>query len=234
MQLSTATHSHGPGIWQRIGVSLLAIAGSFTASSSARAKEVGQRKGFYLHVGVGGAGVSMARKGSIGAGGPAYFLGNSHIEGGGGAFELSVGGAVTPGFVLSGVFSSQQIASARLEQEGAPARGLTGPLTFVLLGVAIDWFPAARGDFHVGAAAAIAGAWVKSPQPAFTEYLGGAGGALSAHVGYLHRVSDSWSLGLLLRLTGARLHGEDTQLGITGSEDDDVRSAALLVAACFN
>ncbi len=189
--------------------------------------------GFFLRVGVGAGGLSAEREGRISLGTSSFYAGTSNIAGGGGAFELSMGGALRPGLVLAGTFASQQVGKPVLEQDGRE-RKLEGPFTFALLGIALDWYPEPGGGFHVGGAASIAGAWVKSPQPAFTEYLGGGGGALSAHLGYSFWVSPQWSLGALLRVAGARLHGEETQFGITGSEDDDVRSVSVLVGATFN
>jgi hypothetical protein len=191
--------------------------------------------GLFLRVGAGVGGLSMTRSGSVAAGSSAAFLvGDSRIGGGTGAFELTVGGALRPGVILAGSFASQNIANPVLERDGDSDVSLDGPLAFVQLGLLLDVYPDPRGGFHLGGSASFAGAWVKSPPPRFTDYLGGGGGALALHAGYSWWVSDDWAIGLLARASAARLHGEDTQFGITGAEDDRVTAFALMVAATFN
>jgi hypothetical protein len=217
------------------GFPLLAAAAlaGLVSPGTARGDTARQHDGFFLRVGLGGSSLGMRREGRVGLGTPKYYTGESTIAGRTGAFELSIGGALAPGVVLAGTFASDRLSEPTLDQ-GSSSTRLPGPLTFARLGIAMDWYPDPRGGLHLGAGASLAGAWVKSPPPAFTEYLGGGGGALSAHVGYGFWVGEQWSLAALLRATGARLRGETTQLGITGREDDTVKSLSLLIGAVFN
>lgn len=196
--------------------------------AAARADAPATHDGLFLRVGLGVSGLDMQRAGHVSAGSAAYYTGDSSIGGGAGALELTLGGSLAPGLVLAATMLGQQIASPALSKDGGGDVALDGPLHFLLVGASLEYFPDPRGGFHFGGTVAASGAWVKSPPPRFTDYLGGAGGALSVDVGYLWWLSKRWSLGALLRLTGARLHGESTQLGITGSEDDTVRAVTLL------
>ncbi len=200
----------------------------------ARADAPRTRDGLYLKVGVGASGLSMSRAGHVSAGsGPAAYTGDSSIGGGGGAFELTLGGTLRPGLILAGTLVDQSVASPALHTDARDI-DLDGQLHYGLLGATLTWFPQPNGGFHVGGTLAAARAWAKAPQPAFSEYLGGAGGALALDAGYLWWISDQWSLGLSARLSGARLHGEVTQLGITGSEDDTVSAFMLAFSAVYH
>lgn len=205
------------------------------ATAPARAGDAPRtHDGLLLRVGAGAGGIAMSRSGHLSAGTSSAFLGDSRVGGGTGAFDVTLGGAIRPGLILAGVLASQHLASPVLERDGQSDLPLDGPLAFVQLGVLLDVYPNPRGGFHLGGSASIAGAWVKSPPPRFTEYLGGSGGALAVHAGYSWWIADAWSLGVLARASGARLHGEHTELGITGAEDDRVSAFAILLEATFN
>lgn len=194
-----------------------------------------ERDGLFLRLGLGGAGLGMDRTGHVGVGTqPAWYAGESRIAGGAAASELTIGGTFSNGIVLAGSLLGHQIGDPTLERDGGSDLGLEGPLQFSAVGITVAYFPRSTGGFHVGGTAALAAAWAKAPPPRFTEYIGGAGGAIAVEAGYLWWVADQWSLGALVRLTGARLHGEDTQLGVTGSEDDTVRALSIVFQAVYN
>jgi hypothetical protein len=160
-------------------------------------------------------------------------VGDSSIAGGGGAFELALGGTLRPGLVLAGTIVYQNVSDPSLHSNSGDVP-LDGQLHYDLLGATLAWFPQPNGGFHIGGTLGIARAWAKSPPPQFTEYFGGAGGAIALEAGYLWWVSEQWSLGLSARLSGARLHGEVTQLGITGTEDDTVSAFMLAFSAAYH
>jgi hypothetical protein len=201
----------------------------------ARADAPRTRDGLFLRLGVGVSGLSMTRDGSVSAGGSApYYTGESRISGGGSAAELTIGGMLRPGLMLGATILSHETgANPTLRADGGDVR-LAGPLRFALLGASLEYFPNPRGGFHFGGTLALAFAWAEVPPPRWTEYLGGGGGAISLGAGYLWWVSDGWSLGLLARATGARIHGETTQVGITGAEDDNVSAFSLAFTGVYN
>lgn len=203
-------------------------------ASVARADAPRTRDGLYLKLGVGASGLSMTRAGHVSAGGndPTY-TGDSKIEGGGSSFELTLGGTLRPGLVLAGTIVNQNVAGAKL-QSGGTETTLASDLHYGLLGATLIWFPQPNGGFHIGGTLGIARAWARVPQPIFSEYLGGAGGVIAVDAGYLWWVSEQWSLGASARLSAANLHGEVTQLGVTGSEDDSVGAFMLAFSAAYH
>src|SRR5690348_15566979 len=89
----------------------------FIASQApvARADAPRTRDGLYLRLGVGGSGLSMTRSGHVSAGGSApTYVGDSTIAGGGGAFELTLGGTLRPGLVLGGTLVDQTVTKPSL------------------------------------------------------------------------------------------------------------------------
>ena len=208
---------------------LLSLAGQ------ARADAPRTRDGLFLRLGLGLSAVSMTRDGNVSAGNSApYYTGESRISAGGGVTELTIGGMLRPGLMLGGMILNHQSGeNPTLRADGGDVR-LIGPLRFALIGVALEYFPDPHGGFHFGGSLALAGAWAEVPPPRWTQYLGGAGGAISVGAGYLWWVSDGWSLGILARLTGARVHGETTQIGVTGAEDDTVSAFSLAFSAVYN
>jgi hypothetical protein len=213
------------------GVTLVAAA---LSASVARADAPRTRDGLYLSIGAGASGLSMSRSGHVSAGGSApTYVGDSSIAGGGGSFELTLGGTLRPGLVLAGTLVDQTVGSPSLHSDAGDVP-LDGQLHYGLLGATLAWFPEPNGGFHLGGTLALARAWAHSPPPHFAEYLGGAGGAIAFDAGYLWWVSDQWSLGLNARLSAARLHGQVTQLGVTGSEDDSVGAFMLAFSAAYH
>src|SRR5262245_52353317 len=146
------------------------------APAAARAQaEAGSRQrehdGFFLRVALGGSGLSMKREGSLRLGSAGTGTGSSEISGGAGVGELSIGGAIAKGLVLSGTLLAHSHSEPTLDVEGGGTIALDGPLTFAVVGASLEYFPDPRGGFHFGGTIGVAGAWVKSPPPSFTEYL---------------------------------------------------------------
>jgi hypothetical protein len=212
---------------------IAALAAALLTPTLARADAPRTRDGLYLQLGVGASGLSMSRSGHVSAGNQAAYTGDSSIAGGGGSFELTLGGTLRPGLILAGTLVDQTVGRPTLHTDSNDY-ALDGQLHYGLLGATLTWFPRPEAGFHMGVTLAAARAWAKAPQPALSEYLGGAGGALALDAGYLWWVSEQWSLGLNARLSGAKLHGEATTLGITGSEDDKVSAFMLAFSAVYN
>jgi len=107
-----------------------------------------------------------------------------------------------------------------------------------VLAAFVDWFPDVRGGFHFGAGLGWAVAVASAPDASVFDYIGGGGPALSAHLGYDFWIARQWSLGGMLRWTGASLAGEDTVNteggDVTGSEQDRVSVLALTFTALYH
>jgi hypothetical protein len=162
------------------------------------------------------------------------FNGKSKIQGGGGASELSIGGTLGSGLVLCGTLLTQNVVEPELEPEEGDNVELGGNLNFILLGPGIHWYPDATGGFHFGATLGIAAAAAKTPDNSVFENLGGGGGGLSLAVGYDFWIADQWSLGGMLRFTGASLHGEASENNIDAEEDDTLSAVSLMFTALYH
>jgi hypothetical protein len=192
--------------------------------------------GFYLRLSVGGGALATETDFSADGG--------MSVRGGGIALDLTLGGTPTPGLVIGGGFLLQEAFDPRLEfhagdfQISGRARGRGSSMEFLVLGPMIDAFPNPNGGFHLGAL--IGPASVGLPDQ---NDNASAGFGLSAWVGYMWWVSSEWSLGGLLRVTGARtertvgLVGTDSQGGLALVEEDIVdttRAYALMFSAAFH
>lgn len=160
--------------------------------------------------------------------------GESEISGGGSAFELSIGGTIARGLVLCGTLYSQSVQDAKLAPEDGEERELDGNLNFVLLGPGIHWYPDPTGGFHVGLTIGLAAAVAKTPDGSRFENLGGVGGGGSIAAGYDFWIAEQWSIGPMLRLTGANLHGEDKDGNVEASEDDKLSAVSLMISGVFH
>jgi hypothetical protein len=163
--------------------------------------------------------------------------GSSSIGGGSFATELSIGGTPGDGFVIAGTLLGQTIPKPVLKSDQARDVDLPNALTFSVLGVSMDWFPNPTGGFHVGATLGFAVAAAPRPKTDVFDTLGGGGGALAISTGYDFWIADQWSLGALLRLTGARLSGDQkatdpaTQTEVEATETDTITAFAIYLTA---
>lgn len=158
--------------------------------------------GFYLRMAV-GVGAFSSR--DVVDGSPA---GQPTFAGGGSAAELTIGGALRPGFVLaaSGLWQSSLVGTLRDEAGQAT---LTRRHDFVLFGPTIDLFPWPRRGFHVLATLGPAVMGDYRDDRVQKTWTTRTGGGLSIGAGYDAWVSANWSLGFLVRATGATLDGSE-------------------------
>lgn len=183
--------------------------------------------GFYLRLALGLGGLGMSRDVDARIGGTAFSTGESSVGGFTLHNEVTVGGTPTDGLVLGGSILSYIVGSSEIKAADGSTRELDSALRFVVIGPSVDWFPVADAGFHLGGTFGIAGAWAKLPEEEPFENVGGAGGALSLLVGYDWWVAREWSLGALVRLTGAGIKGEDRQAGVTARETSSVGSLTI-------
>ena len=178
--------------------------------------------GFYLRAALGMGGGTLDRKGSLDTGSGGVYGGNSSISGPMGVFELAAGGTPTTGLVVLGGVASYRLEEAKLDRDSGEEVDLGGVLEAGIVGAGVEYFPDERGGLHLGALLGLGFASAPTPSGSLFDQLGDAGGALSLSVGYGWWVSDSWSLVLLGRFVGGRLHGEATKQGVKGAEDDQL------------
>lgn len=165
--------------------------------------------------------------------------GSSSIGGASIATELSIGGTPGDGFVIAGTLLGQSIPKPVLKRDQASDVDLPGPLTLNVIGVSMDWFPNPTGGFHVGAMLGFAVATAPRPKTDLFDVVGGGGGALAISTGYDFWIADQWSLGALLRLTGARLTSDQkatdptTLTEVEATETDTVSAFAIYLTALY-
>jgi len=139
-------------------------------------------------------------------------------------FNGLVGGATAPGVILGGSLALDSLPSTTFEADAYRAK--TGAI-LLSIGPFIDGYPNPRGGFHLGGTIG----------PSFARLVSNTGFAgtkavgisLAAWLGYDWWVADQWSVGGLLRLSGAnnRSSHSSPDLGI------NTRSIALLFTAAY-
>jgi hypothetical protein len=182
--------------------------------------------GFYLRLALGIGGLALDRKTE-----DELFENDpdsqSSIGGVGGVFELSIGGTPAEGLVIAGTLLTHSVADPTVQFDGGEEVELSDPLVFALLGATVDYYPNAHGGFHFGGTLGPALAVVERPEG--TGDIGGAGIGLSALAGYDWWIGDEWSLGVLGRLSAARVRGKPTEtVGNTERDGQDDGTAAAL------
>jgi hypothetical protein len=172
--------------------------------------------GFYLRL---SAGLGDA-KSSISTDNTAYP--NHGVGGAGLASDLWIGGTPWSGIAIGGLLGLQRMRDSEMRIEGeSTGDGMTA--NFWQLGAFIDAFPDARRGLHFGGALYLAALNTRADSHALADELNvrdydGGGLGLSAWVGYMGWVGPEWSLGGLLKLSGA---------GTRQEKDDVVREAQV-------
>jgi hypothetical protein len=165
--------------------------------------------GFYLRLaaGLGGGKTSLSTDSS---GYPNHGVGGVGLAG-----DIWIGGTPWSGIAVGGLLGLQRMRDSELRIEGDnTGEGMTAQLWS--LGVFIDAFPDARRGLHFGGALYLAGINTNGDSHELEElnvknYSGG-GLGLSAWVGYMGWVGPEWSLGGLLKLSGAATRKEEDDL----------------------
>lgn len=189
--------------------------------------------GFYLRLALGGGGGKLERSGNLDAGNGVY-SGDSSISGPMSVFELALGGTPAPGLVVFGGLVAYTHPEAKLEREDGSEVDLDGGLETGIMGAGVDYYIDDRGGFHFGGMLGLGYARAPTPEGSLFENMGGAGGALSLSIGYDWWVSEQWSIGVLGRALGGKLHGEATTAGVTGSEDDTLSAGSIAFTALYH
>ena len=149
--------------------------------------------GFYLRLGLGlGLGGVLVSSDS-------KSVGDYSFGGGGGAFDLWLGGTPSRGLSMGGAFSALAVNSAKRKVDGQSIAGDVNGST-VMLGYFVDVFPDPTAGLHFGGALGIA---VGAAEVKGGTKFNGAGLGLEAFGGYDFWISPDWSLGGLARFMGS-------------------------------
>jgi hypothetical protein len=157
------------------------------------------------------------------------------IQGGGGAFDIAIGGTPVKGLALGGAFMFSQAMKPNVKY-GSVSATATSDLNFGLLGFFADYFFDAEGGGHLGAAVGPAILTVTDQAGTTQATAKGFGGALFG--GYDWWVSDNWSLGILARFAGART---STSMSVSAptysvsiTETESTFTGALMFSALYH
>lgn len=164
--------------------------------------------GFYLRLGVGlglcGALVSSDSKS----------IGDYSFGGGGGAFDVFIGGTPIPGLAMGAALSGLGLASSERSVDGNRVTGDVSASTG-LLAYFVDGFPDPQRGLHFGGALGLASGAVRV-EDGTREFRGG-GFGLQAWGGYDFWVNPQWSLGGMLRFMGSMTREEDAGVAYQAS-----------------
>jgi hypothetical protein len=187
--------------------------------------------GFYLRMSVGGG--YMTSKVTY----DDSTIADRTLSGGGGVLELLIGGSPARGLAIGGGLWGQNARNPETDPDEVESYE---SLDFGMLGVFIDGFPDPTGGFHVGGAIGVAsldGAFEDDdfdPDPErerLGEEDGGTGGiGGSAWVGYDAWISPEWSLGGMLRFSGAVTTSNADEL----EQRANTRAFAILFTALYH
>jgi hypothetical protein len=126
--------------------------------------------------------------------------------------EFAIGGTAAPGLVLGGgIYTASMVTGSFSPDEGVTVPDELDPerRDFQVVGPFIDWYPNPSKGLHLQAAigfASIQSGWgSERSEPEYAAY----GGGVMLGVGYEWFVADEWSLGVMGRITGAVVTGED-------------------------
>jgi hypothetical protein len=174
------------------------------------------------------------------ASGGNFYRGNVDAKGGGVAFGLDIGGALSPGFILAGSFAFQSLPNANLSNDtrvlapGASAGGgntLSRNPQVSLLAVMLDFYPDPKQGFHVGGGLGLSSLAVRGDSGSGNNDDSRNGFGFMPHVGYEWWVGNYWGVGVLGRFLYTKTKG-DTVEG--GSEKDSVVATSVSFSATYN
>ncbi len=204
------------------------------AGASAQEREATGRythDGFYLRMSLGLNLGALSRSVEAEVSDVVGYESDSDISGGGLGLELTIGGTPATGFVVAGTWLGAGILDAVIERDDGSELELEEPLNFAMIGITLDGYVRPKAGFHLGGTLGPGVAGARLPEDSLFDYIGGWGWAIALHMGYDWWIGEEWSLGVLGRLIGARLSGEDEEEEITASEDDTYGALSLLFTA---
>lgn len=208
----------------------LAVVG-LSAGAAHAASAPTTHDGFYLRFGAGFGYASDTIKYT----GP-FGLGDTSGkgQGGSGLFDVNVGYSIKPGLAIGGGLYIEQVVSPKVKFGNVDVSNDYSVGTLAMIGPMIDWYPEARGGFHLGGVLGAARLTVKdSANNQLDNSPIGGGGAF--FIGYDWWVGDEWSIGVEARLLGATLHESNIGTGaITGNVTHTWASGGALFTVTYN
>lgn len=143
------------------------------------------------------------------------------LKGSGGGFglDLMIGGSPAAGVAVGGALLAE--GSAAIEFDRGSFGSQDRSLSVAILGPFIDGFPSANRGWHLGGTLGFARLTVEDTSSDGLSKTNGFGGAF--WVGHDFWVADEWSVGPLLRFSGA----------LTNGSDPDVHASAFAMTLLF-
>jgi hypothetical protein len=155
--------------------------------------------------------------------------GKVDARGGGVAFGLDIGGALSPGFILGGSFNFQSLGNANLANDTRLIKDIRNPQVS-MLAVMADYYPDPKGGFHAGGGLGFVGLSLRKDDTGNNNDNESGFGFLP-QVGYEWWVGNYWGMGVLGRFLYARTKGD---LAIGGSATDSVVGSTISFSATYN
>jgi hypothetical protein len=138
-------------------------------------------------------------------------------------FDLMFGGSPSPGIAIGGGLLTQGAFSVNFERNGYD---VDRSVSMALIGPFIDGFPNANKGWHFGGLVGLAAVNVEDDNDDGLSKTGGFGG--SVFLGYDFWVADEWSVGPLVRFTGALTKDDD------GNVDAQTFSSVVSFTALYH
>ena len=139
-------------------------------------------------------------------------------SGGGLSMDLMIGGSPSPGVAIGGALLAEGSAAVEFERAGFKE---DRSLTVAIVGPFIDGFPAPHRGWHLGGLLGFAHVAIEDSRNDGVSKTNGFGGAF--WLGHDFWVADEWSVGPLLRFSGA----------LTQGRERDVRASTFAVTLLF-
>jgi hypothetical protein len=163
------------------------------------------------------------------------FLGGVDASGGAAAFEVDIGSAVRPGFVVAGSFSIQGINDASITNDTRTVRYPRHDPRLWMVAVMLDVYPGTQRSFHLGGSLGFSALQISEnsdvPAAMIAAAPIGTGFAVAPHIGYEWLVDNDWTGGVVCRFLYGRTEGDFAGDGV---ETDNVRGAVMMVSVTYN
>ncbi len=155
------------------------------------------------------------------------------VNGGGLSFDILIGGSPMPGLVIGGILSADAASRPTVKQDNLESND-DYDSALALIGPFIDGFFDPSGGFHVGGALGITGYALDNRSITEDNNKSFGGGGLSFWAGYDAWVSSQWSIGGMLRLTGASGTRDLEINNVTETQKATSGSLAILFTALYH
>jgi hypothetical protein len=153
--------------------------------------------------------------------------GEVEITGTGPALEFALGGTPTPGFVIGGALSGVSVSEPDMKVGGYSGTAEDSTFTQSNIGLFFDVYPSPEQGFHIQGLLGFGVASMTSDNSDSDEDDDATGGVLELGIGYEGWVGEQWGIGVLGRVTVAKLHPTE------GDDADEVDISIFTPAILF-